>query len=54
MLNDYGRQSATAQQEDAVALLMNDAGIAVYMQYTPSGSGSQSTAAAKALRDNFD
>lgn len=54
MLNDYGRQPATAQQEDAVALLMNDAGIAVYMQYTPSGSGSQSTAAAKALRDNFD
>ena len=54
MLNDYSRQRATAQQEDAVALLMNDAGISVYMQYTPSGSGAQSSSAAKALRDHFD
>ena len=32
---------ATSEQEDAVALLMNDVGVASFMQYTPNASGTQ-------------
>lgn len=45
---------ATAAQENAVAQLMSDVGIAVFMQYTPSSSGSQNINAYRALKNNFD
>ena len=32
---------ATSEQEDAVALLMNDVGVASFMQYTPNASVTQ-------------
>ena len=32
---------ATLEQEDAVALLMNDVGVVSFMQYTPNASGTQ-------------
>lgn len=42
MLPDYNYPvSATKEQEDAVALLMNDVGVASFMQYTPASSGTQ-------------
>lgn len=54
MLPDYNRSGVTTQQEDAVALLMNDVGIASYMQYTDGASGTQSYSAEAALRNHFD
>ena len=40
MLPDYRYPvRATSEQEDAVALLMNDVGVASFMQYTPNASG---------------
>ena len=54
MLPNYNRRNVTAQQEDAVALLMNDVGIATNMQYTDGASGTQSYMAERALRNYFD
>lgn len=54
MLPDYNRFGITSQQEDAVALLMNDVGIATNMQYTDGASGTQSYMAERALRNHFD
>jgi len=54
MLPDYNRRNVTAKQEDAVALLMNDVGIATNMQYTNRASGTQSYMAERALRNYFD
>ena len=54
MLPDYNRFGITPQQEDAVALLMNDVGIATNMQYTDGASGTQSYMAERALRNHFD
>ena len=44
----------TQREQDAVAKLMSDVGIATYMQYTPYLSGAQNESADKALQDNFD
>ena len=54
MLPDYNRRNFTTKQEDAVALLMNDVGIATNMQYTDRASGTQSYMAERALRNYFD
>ena len=54
MLPDYNRRNVTTKQEDAVALLMNDVGIATNMQYTDRTSGTQSYMAERALRNYFD
>ena len=54
MLPDYNRRNVTTKQEDAVALLMNDVGIATNMQYTDRASGTQSYMAERALRNHFD
>ncbi|MGP1416549.1 thiol protease/hemagglutinin PrtT [Prevotella fusca] len=54
MLTDYKRVGVTPQQEDAVALLMNDVGIATEMQYTDRASGTQNYMAERALRNHFD
>ena len=54
MLPDYNRRNVTRKQEDAVALLMNDVGIATNMQYTDRASGTQSYMAERALRNYFD
>ena len=53
MLPDYNRRNVTTKQEDAVALLMNDVGIATNMQYTDRVSGTQSYMAVRALRNYF-
>ena len=45
---------ATEAQENAVALLMSDVGVASFMQYTPSSSGTQGISAYHALQKNFD
>lgn len=44
---------ATSAQEDAVALLMNDVGVASFMQYTPAASGTQGLFAYQALQKHF-
>lgn len=44
---------ATSAQEDAVALLMNDVGVASFMQYTPAASGTQGVFAYQALQKHF-
>lgn len=54
MLPEYNRRNITTKQEDAVALLMNDVGIATNMQYTDRASGTQSYMAERALRNYFD
>ena len=54
MLPDYNHRNVTTKQEDAVALLMNDVGIATNMQYTNRASGTQSYMAERALRNYFD
>ena len=54
MLPDYNRRNITTKQEDAVALLMNDVGIATNMQYTDRASSTQSYMAERALRNYFD
>ena len=54
MLPEYNRRNVTTKQEDAVALLMNDVGIATNMQYTDRASGTQSYMAERALRNYFD
>ena len=55
MLPDYRYPvHATTAQEDAVALLMSDVGIASFMQYTPNASGTQGLFAYQALQKNFD
>ena len=53
MLPDYNRRNITTKQEDAVALLMNDVGIATNMQYTDRASSTQSYMAERALRNYF-
>lgn len=54
MLPDYRYPvRATLEQEDAVALLMNDVGVASFMQYTPNASGTQGIFAYQALLKNF-
>lgn len=50
----YTYGSYTTQQEDAVAKLMSDVGISVYMQYTPNSSSAQNFAAAQAFRSYFN
>ena len=45
---------ATPEQENAVALLMNDVGIASFMQYTPSASSTKGFVAYQALQKHFD
>ena len=51
MLPDYRYPvCATSEQEDAVALLMNDVGVASFMQYTPNASGTQGIFAYQAHR----
>lgn len=55
MLPDYRYPvQATPAQIDAVALLMNDVGVASFMQYTPSASGAQGVFAYQALQKHFD
>ena len=55
MLPDYRYPvRATETQENAVALLMNDVGVASFMQYTPSASGTQGVFAYQALQKHFD
>lgn len=55
MLPDYRNPvQATPAQIDAVALLMNDVGVASFMQYTPSASGTQGVFAYQALQKHFD
>lgn len=55
MLPDYRYPvPATPAQIDAVALLMNDVGVASFMQYTPSASGTQGVFAYQALQKHFD
>lgn len=55
MLPDYRYPvQATTAQEDAVALLMSDVGIASFMQYTPNASGTQGLFAYQALQKHFD
>lgn len=54
MLPDYNRRNVTTKQEDAVALLMNDVGIATNMQYTDRASSTQSYMAERALRNYFE
>ena len=54
MLPEYNRRNVTTKQEDAVALLMNDVGIATNMQYTDRASSTQSYMAVHALRNYFD
>ena len=54
MLPDYAHVRATEQQNNAVAKLMSDVGIATAMQYTPASSGTQDYLAERALRDYFD
>ena len=54
MLPDYNHRNVTTKQEDAVALLMHDVGIATNMQYTNGASGTQSYMAERALRNYFD
>ena len=55
MLPDYRYLvQATPAEIDAVALLMNDVGVASFMQYTPSASGTQGVFAYQALQKHFD
>ena len=55
MLPDYRYPvQATAEEEDAVALLMDDVGTASFMQYTPDASGTQGVFAYQALQKHFD
>lgn len=55
MLPDYRYPvRATTIQENAVAQLMSDVGIASSMQYTPSSSGTQGIFAYQALQKHFD
>lgn len=55
MLPDYRYPvQATPAEIDAVALLMNDVGVASFMQYTPSASGTQGVFAYQALQKHFD
>lgn len=52
MTDTYGENS-TQPSKDAVAKLMYDLGVATEMGYHPSGSGTQSTEAIKALANYF-
>ena len=55
MLPDYRYPvQATPAEIDAVALLMSDVGVASFMQYTPSASGTQGVFAYQALQKHFD
>lgn len=54
MLPDYRSKNFNETQADAVAKLMNDVGISVFMQYAPHASGSSNYAAEQALRTHFD
>lgn len=55
MLPDYRYPvRANEAQEAAVAQLMSDVGIASFMQYTPSASGTQGIMAYHALQKHFD
>ena len=50
----YDGQSYTAEEADAVATLMMYSGVAVEMDYSPSGSGTYHDIAAKGIREYFD
>lgn len=52
MIDDYTSQGTPAQQQ-AVAILMWDAGTAVHMQYASDGSGAFTNDAASAFVENF-
>lgn len=52
MLDDYSK-AYSEEQGNAVATLMWQCGVAVHMQYTPSGSGAYSVEACKALNNYF-
>mgnify|MGYP002658119318 FL=1 len=55
MLPDYRYPvQATPAEIDAVALLMSDVGVASFMQYTTSASGTQGVFAYQALLKHFD
>ena len=54
MLPDYLHVSYTQQQANAVAKLMSDVGISVFMQYTSGASSASNYAAAQAFRNHFD
>ena len=54
MLPDYLHGSYTQQQANAVAKLMSDVGISVFMQYTSGASSASNYAAAQAFRNHFD
>ena len=54
MDNDYRYGQYNETQANAVAHLMSDVGIAVNMQYSPNGSGTQDGNALNALREYFN
>lgn len=53
MLNVYAEGQYTAEQAEAVATITFHAGVAVEMQYTPSGSGAYSSEARNGLINQF-
>lgn len=53
MLDDYRYKTITDEQRMAIATLMRDAGIATYMNYGVSGSGSYETDATRGFAQNF-
>jgi len=53
MLNIYKNVNATEQQQNAVATLMYHAGVSVEMDYSPNGSGAQSSKVPMALVTYF-
>ena len=53
MLDDYYYGSYTSEQAEAVATLMLHCGLAVNMDYSPSGSGAYSDVAARGMRQYF-
>ena len=54
MVDDYSHDKTSSQEQDAVAKLMYDVGVATNMQYTSGASGAQSYMAERALRNHFD
>ena len=53
LMRDEYRSKSTPEQQQAVALLMKDVGIATQMQYTPWYSGTLSWNAKEALQEHF-
>lgn len=54
MVDDYSHAKTSSQEQDAVAKLMYDVGVATNMQYSSGASGAQSYMAERALRNHFD